>query len=108
MATGIHQYTSDEGVSVQLGQAGYKYIDQAGTGDTGTAVTGVEYVAVTILEGVPAGAGKGTAIIATESNDTALFPDTTFANLYTDTTIYGRWNKITITGTSCTAICYKG
>ena len=108
MATGIHQYTSDEGVSVQLGQAGYKYIDVAGTANTGTAATGVEYIAVTILEGVPSAAGKGTANIATKSNDTNLFPEVTFANLDTGTTIYGRWNKVTITGTNCTAICYKG
>ena len=108
MANGIRKYTVVEGINVQLGQAGYKYIDQAGTGDTGTAVSGVEYVAVTILEGNDTAAGVGAAIIATESFDTALFPDTTFNLLATGTTIYGRWNKITITGSNCTAICYKG
>ena len=104
----LQKYTVQEGVNVQLGQAGYKYIDQSGTADTGTAVVGVEYVAVTILEGHSSAVGKGTANIATESYDTTSFPDTTFALLDTGTTIYGRWNKITITGTACTAICYKG
>ena len=108
MANGIRKYTVVEGINVQLGQAGYKYIDVAGTANTGTAVSGVEYVAVTILEGVPSAAGKGTANIATKSYDTNLFPDTTFANLDTGATIYGRWNKVTISGTNCTAICYKG
>ena len=108
MANGLKKYSVVEGINAQLGQAGYKYIDQAGTGNTGTAAAGVEYVAVTILEGNDTAAGVGAAIIATESFDTALFPDTTFNLLATGTTIYGRWKKITITGTACTAICYRG
>ena len=105
---GLHQFTVQEAQNAKLGQAGYKYIDQSGTGNTGTAAAGVEYIAVTILEGQDSAVGKGTAIIATESFDTSLYPDTTFNLLATGTTIYGRWNKITITGSNCTAICYKG
>ena len=105
---GLHALTVQEAENAKLGQGGYKYIDQAGTANTGTAAAGVEYVAVTILEGNDTAAGVGAAIIETESNDTTLFPDTTFNLLATGATIYGRWNKVTITGSNCTAICYKG
>ena len=105
---GLHALTVQEAENAKLGQGGYKFIDAAGTTNTGSAAAGVEYIAVTILEGQDSAVGKGTAIIATESFDTALFPDTTFNLLATGTTIYGRWKKITITGTACTAICYRG
>ena len=104
---GLHQLTVQEAQNAQLGQAGYKFIDQAGTANTGTASAGVEYVAVTVLEDVR-GSDASTANIATVSNDTTLWPDTTFNAVPGGTTIYGRWNKITITGTNCTAICYRG
>jgi len=103
MANGLHKLTVQESQNAQLGQAGYKYIDQAGTGNTGTASDGVEYVAVTIIE-----SASDVATIATEANDTVNFPNTTFVGIAAGTTIYGRWNKITITGTNATAICYRG
>ena len=107
MANGLHKLTVQESQNAQLGQAGYKYIDQAGTGNTGTASDGVEYVAVTVLEDVRS-SDASTANIATESNNQSLWPDTTFVGIAAGTTIYGRWNKITITGTNATAICYRG
>ena len=99
MANGIHALTVQEGINVQLGQGGYKYIDQAGTANTGTAADGVEYVAVTVLE-------AGT--ITTASNDTSIYPTLTAIPVPAGTTIYGRWNKITAVGSNVTAICYRG
>jgi hypothetical protein len=100
---GLHQLTVQEAENAQLGQAGYKYIDQAGTADTGTAAAGVEYIAVTVLE-----SASIAAAIATESFDTSTYPDTTFAGITAGTTIYGRWKKVTVSGSNATAICYKG
>ena len=100
---GLHQLTVQEAQNAKLGQAGYKYIDQGGTANTGTAVAGVEYVAVTVIE-----SASIAAVIATESNDTAAWPDTTFNKVSAGTTIYGRWNKVTVSGAAATAICYKG
>ena len=100
---GLHQLTVQEAQNAQLGQAGYKYIDQAGTANTGTAVSGVEYVAITVIE-----SASEVAVIATESNDTAAWPDTTFNKVSAGTTLYGRWNKVTVSGAAATAICYKG
>ena len=100
---GLHALTVQEAENAKLGQGGYKYIDQAGTANTGTAAAGVEYVAVTILE-----SASIAAAIATESNNQSLWPDTTFAGITAGTTIYGRWNKVTVSGSNATAICYRG
>ena len=73
MAGGIHAFTVQEGINAQLGQGGYMFLDQAGgsgggaaTDNTGTAATGVEYVALTILEA---------ATVTTVSNDTSIYPN---------------------------------
>ena len=36
---GLHKYTVQEAQNAKVGQAGYKYIDAAGTANTGTAMT---------------------------------------------------------------------
>ena len=107
MAKGLHQFSIQEAQNAKLGQAGYKYIDKAGTDTTGAAVAGVEYIAVTVLEDNRS-SDASTATIETESNDQGLWPDTTFAEVSSGTTIYGRWNKVTIGGGHCTAIVYRG
>ena len=104
---GLHELTVQEAENAKLGQGGYKFIDQAGTANTGTAAAGVDYVAVTVLEDVR-GSDASTANIATESNNQSLWPDTTFNAVPGGTTIYGRWNKVTVSGTNCTAIVYRG
>ena len=104
---GLHQFSVQEAQNAKLGQAGYKYIDANGTTNTGTAAAGVEYIAVTVLEDNRS-SDASTANIATVSNDTSLWPDTTFAEVSSGTTLYGRWNKVTISGGHCTAIVYRG
>lgn len=104
---GLHKLSTQEAINAKLGQAGYKYIDAGGTGNTGDAVAGVEYIAVTVLED-NRGSDASTANIATVSNDTSLWPNTTFAEVSSGTTLYGRWNKVTISGANCTAIVYRG
>jgi hypothetical protein len=99
MASGIHAFTVQEGVNAQLGQGGYKHIDQAGTDNTGTAADGVEYVAITVLEA---------ATITTVSNDPATYPDLSTITVPAGTTIYGRWNLVTVATSNATAICYRG
>lgn len=95
---GLQKFTVQEAQNAKLGQAGYVHIDQAGTDNTGTAASGTEYVAVTVLE-------AGT--IATTSFDATTFPNLA-APVPAGTTIYGRWSKVTISGSNATAICYKG
>tara|TARA_R110002020_G_scaffold201400_1_gene404016 strand:- start:152 stop:451 length:300 start_codon:yes stop_codon:yes gene_type:complete len=99
MASGIHAFTVQEGVNVQLGQGGYIHIDQAGTDNTGTAADGVEYVAITVLEA---------ATVTTVSNDPDVYPDLAAIPVPAGTTIYGRWNKVTVATTNGTALCYRG
>jgi hypothetical protein len=99
-SSGLNKLSVQEAQNASLGQAGYKVIDQAGTANTGTAAIGVEYVAVTVIEG-------SAASIATTSVDTNAFPN--LANpVPLGTTIFGRWSSVTITGTDCVAICYRG
>ena len=97
MANGLHRLTVQEAQNATLGQAGYKLI----TTNTGTAVAGVEYVAVTVLSGT-------NATVATTSFDTTIYPDISASIVANGTTIYGRWNKITLGGTNPIAICYRG
>tara|TARA_R100001594_G_scaffold25544_2_gene49947 strand:+ start:303 stop:614 length:312 start_codon:yes stop_codon:yes gene_type:complete len=98
---GLQQYTVQEAQNAGLGQAGYQYLT---VGNTGTAVAGRYYVAITVL----VSDNDNTAQIAVESDDQTLFPDTTFTTLPSGTTLYGRWNKVTLTGSGSTAILYKG
>ena len=106
MASGLHSMTVQEGIGAQLGQGGYMHLDQAGgsgggsgTDNTGTAATGVEYIAVTVLED---------ATVTTVANDTTTYPNLSTITVPAGTTIYGRWNKVTIATGNATAICYRG
>ena len=106
MASGLHAFTVQEGINAQLGQGGYMFLDQAGgsgggaaTDNTGTAATGVEYVALTILEA---------ATVTTVSNDTSTYPNLSTVTVPAGTTIYGRWNKVTIATGDASAIAYRG
>ena len=96
---GLNALSVQQGIGAQLGQGGYKHIDQAGTDNTGTAVNGVEYVAVTILEA---------ATVTTVSNAPDIYPDLTAVTVPAGTTIYGRWNKVTVATANASAICYRG
>ena len=95
---GLHKYTVQEARNVQLGQAGYKAV--ATGAHTGTAVDGVEYVAITSLHDDTA--------VTTTSFDSTLYPTITGLVVPKGITIYGRWSKVTIAGTSGYAIVYKG
>ena len=94
----LQKYTVQEAQNAGLGQAGYKVLQ---TGEnTGAVTAGVEYVAISILEGAA-------STIATTSNDTASFPNLS-DQIPEGSTIFGRWNNIALTGTSAVAICYRG
>jgi len=106
MANGVHKYSVQEAQNIKLGQGGYMNLDQAGgsgggagTDNTGTAETGVEYVALTILEA---------ATVTTVSNEPAIYPNLSTATIPAGVTIYGRWNKVTIATSNASAIVYKG
>ena len=97
MARGLHQYSSDEGVSLQLGQAGADNV-RATTVDQ-TTNPGVTWIAITML--------AGTTISSATSVDTAIWDSLSSCEVPEGTTIYGRWSAITI-GTSDAAMCYRG
>tara|TARA_R100000655_G_scaffold13520_2_gene30536 strand:+ start:17560 stop:17880 length:321 start_codon:yes stop_codon:yes gene_type:complete len=106
MASGLHAFTVQEAQNAKLGQGGYMYLDQtggsgggSGTDNTGTAANGVEYVAVQVLEA---------ATVSTVSNDTTTYPNLATITVPAGTTIYGRWNKVTIATSNATALCYRG
>ena len=93
----LHKLTVQEAQNAALGQAGYKVI----TTNTGDIVAGVEYVAVTIVNGADAD-------ITTVSNDTDTYPNITSMEVPNGTTVFGRWSKVTVAGTDVKAICYRG
>ena len=97
MAKGIHQYSSDEGVSVQLGQAGYDVVTAATVNQTTNPNT--EWVAIQLI--------VGTTVTTATSVDDSIWDDISTLEVPAGTTIYGRWNVITI-GSGDTAICYRG
>ena len=88
---GLHKLTVQEAENAQLGQGGYKF------GASGSAVEGVEYVAITALSA---------AQVDTTSKDTALFPNLTNLVIPVGTTIYGRWSTIVLD--SGTIMIYRG
>ena len=102
----MDKFTAVEALNAQLGQGGYMHLDQAGgsvggsgTDNTGTAATGVEYVAIHVLEA---------ATVTTVSNDASTYPDLSAITVPAGSTIYGRWNKVTIATANATAIVYRG
>jgi len=98
MVLSEHRYENN----AVLGQGGYKYLVADGLGGetTGTAVAGVEYVAVTVLVA---------SAVTTVANDTTTWPNLSAITVPAGTTIYGRWNKVTLSvdGSSAQAIVYK-
>jgi hypothetical protein len=94
MANGLHKFSVQEAQNAKLGQAGYKFLT---SGNTGTAVAGVEYVAIVALSA---------SQIDTTSFDSDTYPDLENVPLPVGTTIYGRWNKVTLD--SGDIICYRG
>ena len=106
MARGLHQYSSDEGVSVQLGQAGY---DLVGSGETVNQTTnpGVNWVAITVLTGSTDDGKNSTGSISATSVDTSMWDTLSTIAVPTGATIYGRWSIVT-TASNDIAIAYRG
>jgi len=96
----LQKYTVQEAQNAGLGQAGYKVI----TTNTGTIDSSVTYIAVTILSG---GAADITVALEGDKGD-PKFPDVGATAIDAGVTIFGRWDKVTLGGTSPVAICYKG
>lgn len=96
MALSEHRYENN----AVLGQGGYKFLINDGLSDphTGTAVAGVEYVAITALK---------TATVTTVANDTTTWPNLATVTVPAGTTIYGRWNKVTIATSNSEVLVYK-
>jgi hypothetical protein len=96
----LQKYTVQEAQNAGLGQAGYKII----TTNTGTIDPSVTYIAVTILSG---GATNITVALEGDKGD-PKFPDVSATAIDAGVTIFGRWDKVTLGGTTPVAICYKG
>jgi hypothetical protein len=97
MANGLHKYTVQEAENAKLGQGGYDIVTAATVNQTTNPNT--EWVAITLL--------VNSTITTATSVDTDIWDDISGLEVPAGTTIYGRWNVITI-GTGDTAICYRG
>jgi hypothetical protein len=93
----ITKYNQMEGINVQLGQAGADIVTAAAINQTTNPNT--EWVAIQLI--------VGTTITSATSVDTSLWDNIASLEVPAGTTIYGRWNAITI-GSGDTAICYRG
>lgn len=108
MARSLHKYTVVEGQNVGLGQAGSVF---SNTTDNLTPVSG-HFVAITVIEDAAfttlvSADGAGINFIGTTASSAgsgngneAITNGVTFS---AGTTIYGRWNSITLNGGSIVA-----
>ena len=101
MAIGIGQYTSSEGISLQLGQGGWDIV-------TNASVSAHTYIAITILIGTEVISGNtASGTVTATSADTSLGDNLSSLEVPEGCTIYGRWSAVTI-GANDTAIVYRG
>ena len=101
MAIGIGQYTSSEGVSLQLVQGGWDIL-------TNASVSAHTYIAITILVGTEVISGNtASGTVTATSVDTDLGDSLSSLEVPEGCTIYGRWSAVTI-GANDTAIVYRG
>ena len=94
---GIQEYTSQESKNLKLGQAGYVFL--ATTTSALLHADEGHYTAVTVLED------------DCEVSFTGLHGESEVmlaAPVAAGTTIYGRWNKVTVATANASAICYRG
>ena len=108
MATSLHKYTVIEGQNAALGQAGSAF---SYTTDNLTPVSGV-FVAITVIEDATftilvSADGAGSGFIGTTASNAgtgdgneAIDNGNTFS---AGTTIFGRWNSITLASGSIVA-----
>ena len=106
MANGNKKYTVQEGVNLQLGQAGYDYT-------TGTAtISNGPYIAFTVLQGDDdagdSALENGMAQVTLTSADTNIWDTVTDGQFPVGATIYGRWTSLTVTGATGAIIAYRG
>ena len=101
MANGLLKYSAGEAANLQLGQAGYDII--AG-GETAAGI----FVAITVLVGDEAIADNTAGgTVTAVSVDTDMWESLSTQEIPEGTTIYGRWNSITMgSGNEC--IAYRG
>jgi hypothetical protein len=98
---GIGQYTSSEGVSLQLGQGGWDIVTNATVNDH-------TYIAITVLVGTEViGDNTASGTVTATSVDTSLGDSLSSLEVPEGCTIYGRWSAVTI-GANDTAIVYRG
>ena len=97
MAQGIHKYTVQEAENIRIGQGGYDIVAAATVNQTTNPNT--EWVAIQLI--------VGTTLTTATSVDASIWDDISGLEVPAGTTIYGRWNVITI-GSGDTAICYRG
>ena len=96
----IRKYTESEALNVQLGQAGWDIVSNA-------TVNAHTYVAITVLVGTEVIADNtASGTVTAVSIDTDIWDSLSTVEVPEGTTIYGRWNSVTI-GANDTAIVYK-
>ena len=98
MASGIHQFSTQEGLNLELAQAGCIY--RAPSGVTGYSDN--IYIALTAL-----GAGTGSASTVILTPVDSDMGDTVTVKVPVGTTIYGRWKNVALAANE-KVIIYKG
>tara|TARA_R100000808_G_C2076231_1_gene101806 strand:+ start:254 stop:541 length:288 start_codon:yes stop_codon:yes gene_type:complete len=91
---GIHTYTVQEALNIELGQGGTEYIATGGSSSAGSYIVKIQST------------HDNTTITATGVD--AKFSDLTAVALPKGATIVGAYSSVTVGGTSGGAIVYKG
>jgi len=101
MALGNKQYSVQEGINTQLGQAGCDIV-------TNATINAHTYVAITILVGTEVIADNtASGTVTATSVNTDMWDSLSNLEVPEGCTIYGRWSAVTI-GANDTAIVYRG
>ena len=98
MASGIYQFSEQEGLNLELGQGGYAYSAE----DTLVAYSDDTYIAVTAL----VGESDDECTVVLSLQDSSM-GDSVTISLPVGTTVYGRWSSVAVAAND-QVIIYKG
>ena len=94
---GLTEYTADQALNAQLGQGGSDYVTNATVDQTTNPDT--EWVAIQAL--------SVATVVSATSVDTSVWDSLSSVTIPVGTTIYGRWNVVTVASGDF-AIAYRG
>ena len=97
MAEGVHKYSEQEALNVQLGQGGSDYVTNATVNQTTNPNT--DWIAIQAL--------SVAAVVSATSIDPNIWDTLSSVTIPVGTTIYGRWSVVTVASGDF-AIAYRG